>query len=123
MRRRGTLYLIVVLPDGSRSMVPSTWTDFDPGNRNEDEEPAAVHTIGSIRELMHARTVVDALLRRLANNQPGEEVERATTDIRVSEGDGAAMGRSRRDCASEARREACASDSESSLTRSGEGRE
>ena len=30
MRRHGRLDLILVLPDGSKSLVPASWTDLDP---------------------------------------------------------------------------------------------
>jgi len=28
IKRRGTLLLLVVLPDGSRSLIPASWTDW-----------------------------------------------------------------------------------------------
>ena len=41
MRRHGRLELIVVLPDGSRLLVPAAWTDLKP-----TPEPSAVGDAG-----------------------------------------------------------------------------
>ena len=30
IRRRGVLLLLVCLPDGSRSLIPASWTDWSP---------------------------------------------------------------------------------------------
>ena len=115
MRRRGTLYLVVVLPDGSRSMVPAEWTDLDPSSREEAQKsnPVQQETLGSVPELMQTRLVVDALLRRLANTQPAKEVERAT-DIRVSGRDRVEVERPRRDRTSRVHGEARTADRKSS---------
>ena len=37
MRRQGHLDLILVLPDGSRSLIPASWTDF-----GADEESQSI---------------------------------------------------------------------------------
>jgi hypothetical protein len=31
-RRRGVLHLLLVLPDGSRSLIPAAWTDLEPAD-------------------------------------------------------------------------------------------
>ena len=77
MRRHGKLHLVVILPDGSRSTIPADWTDADLKATKE----ANHGTLASVSDLMHARTIVDGLLRRQMD--PGQEVTRAT-DLGVS---------------------------------------
>jgi hypothetical protein len=60
MRRRGALDLLLVLPDGSRSLIPAAWTDLEP-----PVEPARAGTLGSLRDLLAAQRLVDGLLARL----------------------------------------------------------
>jgi hypothetical protein len=65
--RHGRLELILVLPDGSKSMVPADWTDLaeeiDPGSNAEVSGDLA-----SADQLLHVRAVVDALLARQREN-------------------------------------------------------
>jgi len=44
IRRGGVLLLLVSLPDGSRSLIPAEWTDWDEGHAggNEGERGKAV---------------------------------------------------------------------------------
>jgi hypothetical protein len=82
--RHNCLHLLLVLPDGSRSLIPASWTDF-PGS---DQTIRTGHTphvaLASLSDLLHARSIIDALLRRLPTfreepAQPtGKERERAT---------------------------------------------
>lgn len=62
MRRHGQLDLILVLPDGTKSLIPSTWTDLTPGTGGNDDR---AETLAPLRDLLHVRTVVDVLVRRL----------------------------------------------------------
>ncbi|MBV9164688.1 MAG: hypothetical protein JO342_00880 [Solirubrobacterales bacterium] len=57
-RRRGALGLIVVLPDGSRRVIPAEWTDV-----HGPRVPQRLGTLGSVEDLLAARRVVDGLLR------------------------------------------------------------
>ena len=62
--RQGQLHLLLVLPDGSRSWIPACWTDL---KTDHDKALGATHPqalIASLSELLHTRTIVDALLRR-----------------------------------------------------------
>ncbi|MDP2700712.1 MAG: DUF5372 family protein, partial [Candidatus Rokubacteria bacterium] len=61
--RRDQLHLVLVLPDGSRALIPGAWTDLKDGSPAAD--PAHPMSLGSLADLLQARTVVDALLRRL----------------------------------------------------------
>ena len=64
--RKGRLVLILILPDGSKSMIPADWTDLgsaaQPQKSLSEQSPA---TLGSLQDLLHARAVVDALLSRI----------------------------------------------------------
>ncbi len=67
MHRRGRLYLILILPDGSKSLIPADWTDFISVTR--PRQPVSIQattSLGSIEDLLHARAITDALLNRLA---------------------------------------------------------
>ena len=62
--RRGVALLLVMLPDGSRSLIPAGWTDL---STMRVAEPAAAAENGRLRSLarlvdfLHARTILDAL--------------------------------------------------------------
>ena len=65
--RKGGLHLVLILPDGSKSLIPAEWTDL----ASAVQLPRALRahtatTLGSLEDLLHARAVVDALLSRLA---------------------------------------------------------
>ena len=67
MHRKGRLYLILILPDGSKSMIPADWTDFSSMTRPPKAVSVrATAALGSIEDLLHARAITDALLNRLA---------------------------------------------------------
>jgi hypothetical protein len=59
------LYLVLILPDGSKSMIPAEWTDYASVSQPRQavsEQNRAV--LGSIEDLLHARAITDALLNR-----------------------------------------------------------
>ncbi len=59
MRRHGVCELLVVLPDGSKRLVPASWTDLDPA-----AGPAAGDgpgTLGSAADLLGLSVLVSAL--------------------------------------------------------------
>src|SRR5580704_8151420 len=69
VKRRGTLLLLVVLPDGSRSLVPADWTDWKATTQAFDEPSTSgsghsEHCLAPLTDLLHARAIVDALLGR-----------------------------------------------------------
>ena len=53
------------MPQGGRALIPKEWTDLE---ALPPESPAQANShnnlLGSVRELLHARAVVDALLNR-----------------------------------------------------------
>lgn len=63
VRRGGKDQLLVILPDGTRSLIPASWTDYacDASRHGSRDETR----IGTTSQLFSARVVVDALLRRL----------------------------------------------------------
>jgi hypothetical protein len=66
LKRRGTLLLLVVLPDGSRSLIPASWTDWKA--TTEDGAPSRSERydlhLASLTDLLDVRGIVDALLGR-----------------------------------------------------------
>lgn len=65
--RRGELHLTLVLPDGTRALVPAAWTDLPIAQHLPRASPQCARAafLASHAELLHARTIVDALLRQL----------------------------------------------------------
>ena len=68
--RQGQLHLLLVLPDGTRSLIPSSWTDLKTAR---DKGPAAAgsQALASLSQLLHTRTIIDALLRRRGTSDEG----------------------------------------------------
>src|ERR1700719_4254608 len=66
--RRGVALVLVVLPGGSRSLIPAGWTDLA---AMPVAEPAAAtengrqHSLARLVDFLHARTILDALLSRV----------------------------------------------------------
>jgi hypothetical protein len=67
LRRHGRLELLLVLPDGSKSLVPAAWTDLE----DNDVEKAAgmAATLGSLEDLLAASRLVSALSARVADGE------------------------------------------------------
>lgn len=90
-RRNGCLQLTLVLPDGTRSLIPASWTDMDkasPGIGPDTSNPIrSLVLLGSVSDLLRTRKIVDALLRKLAakesaaNSHSKEESNCATTEL------------------------------------------
>jgi hypothetical protein len=59
----GGLQFVLILPDGSKSLVPAEWTNFDTAGQTR----AASQLVGSLEDLLRLRSLVDALLRRPAS--------------------------------------------------------
>jgi len=64
MHRKGRLLLVLILPDGSKSLIPADWTDL--ASPTQSIGTPAATTLGSLEHLLRARALVDALLGRLA---------------------------------------------------------
>jgi hypothetical protein len=59
MRRHGAAELLVVLPDGSKRMIPQAWTDQGPDAAGDDGGVAPA--LGGISDLLAASALVSAL--------------------------------------------------------------
>src|SRR6266536_2848495 len=62
MRRHGAAELLVVLPDGSKRLIPAAWTDLEQPADGDD----AAATLGSVSDLLHASVLVSGLCARAA---------------------------------------------------------
>ena len=54
------LQFVLILPDGSKSLVPADWTDF----KHPSCTPQDPQLVASLDDLLRLRGLVDALLRR-----------------------------------------------------------
>jgi len=61
--RRGSLQLVLILPDGSKSLIPAEWTDF----KTVACPPQNPQLVASLEDWLRLRGLVDALLRRTAD--------------------------------------------------------
>jgi hypothetical protein len=80
IRRRGILFVLVVLPDGSRSLIPAEWTDWSPEQADRsptDDGGDGDHDLGSLEDLLHLRKVIDALIGRHVESAPRKESDHA----------------------------------------------
>jgi hypothetical protein len=75
MRRRGALDLLVVLPDGSRSLMAAAWTNLE-----GVAEPPAAGRPGSVEDLLAARRVLDGLLERIVRAEQEDRGEQAAEE-------------------------------------------
>jgi hypothetical protein len=84
MRRHGRVELLLVLPDGSKSLIPAAWTDLGDDEGSPKDQAAAV-TLGSLQDLLEATTLVSAL--RARDDEAGEQAARQSPckeDIRAA---------------------------------------
>ena len=65
MQRQDRTILVLILPDGSKSLIPAEWTDFASRTQAQPTVLTPAATLGSLEDLLHARAIVDALLSRL----------------------------------------------------------
>jgi hypothetical protein len=73
IHRHGRLHLLLILPDGSKSLIPADWTDLSSlAQPQRDLSAHSAATLGSLEDLFRARAVVDALLGRLARPESEE---------------------------------------------------
>lgn len=54
------LQFVLILPDGSKSLIPAEWTDF----QNPACAAQVPQLVGSFEDLLRLRDLTDALLRR-----------------------------------------------------------
>jgi hypothetical protein len=68
MYRQRRHQFLLVFPDGSRRLVPIAWTDATSAGPN-DHSSGTARRLAGITELLQARTIVDALLRRIETEE------------------------------------------------------
>lgn len=64
MRRHGVMELLLVLPDGSKSLVPAAWTDATPSGADGADGAGVVGTLGSVGDLLYLCELVTGLSLR-----------------------------------------------------------
>ena len=80
IRRRGVVFALVVLPDGSRSLIPANWTDWDIEQAKRipaDDAGDGSHDLGRLGDLLHLRKIIDALYDRHVESVPCKESSHA----------------------------------------------
>ena len=69
--RNRILHLVLVLPDGSRTLIPAAWTDFSGGGSKQTPcrslSSQTNPIVASCSDLLQARIVINALLNKLAD--------------------------------------------------------
>jgi Family of unknown function (DUF5372) len=98
MRRHGRLELLLVLPDGSKSLVPAAWTGAAAESSGADEDAgqaAAAATVGRLGDLLAACALVSAISARnrddreqAARKPPTKEDTRAAYPAQSAGGPG-----------------------------------
>jgi hypothetical protein len=65
IKRRGVLLVLVILPNGSRSLIPASWTDWrDLHDTETSDDVIHAPALGKFGDLLQLRKVIDALQRR-----------------------------------------------------------
>lgn len=67
MMRKGQTQLLVLLPDGSKTLMPASWTDFASGGAKSEHSAPGV--LGRLDDLVAIRALVD----RLAQSQAAQQ--------------------------------------------------
>jgi hypothetical protein len=94
LHRHGRLELLLVLPDGSKSLVPAAWTGVGEGEAAGDAA-AATATLGRLEDLLAACVLVSALsaccredAEQAARQSPTKEDSRAACAAQSAAGSG-----------------------------------
>jgi hypothetical protein len=78
IKRRGALLVLVILPNGSRSLIPAAWTDWRGGDASpSDDDIDHSSSVGKLGDLLALRKVIDALLSRAPESAPHVESSHA----------------------------------------------
>jgi len=93
MLRHGILELLVVLPDGSRRLIPAAWTDLEPAPGGDGSGGRG--TLGSAADLLGLTVLVSGLTARsaysreqAARKSPCKEDDRAACSAQSAAGPG-----------------------------------
>jgi hypothetical protein len=94
IKRRGVLVVLVVLPNGSRSLIPAAWTDWRDADANasvcDDDDVDDTSSLGKLDNLLQLGKVIDALLGRYVESAPHVESGHAA-ELGVPKPSGAAV--------------------------------
>ena len=99
MRRHGRLELLLVLPDGSKRLIPAEWTsqhaDGGPADGGAGHGGGGAGTLGSVADLLAASVLVSAFTARdregrkqAAQKPPAKEDNRAACPAQSAAGPG-----------------------------------
>ena len=80
IKRRGVLLVLVILPNGSRSLIPAAWTDWRDADVNaslSDDDIDHTSSLGKLGDLLQLGKVIDALLSRHVESAPHVESSHA----------------------------------------------
>lgn len=83
-RARGRLELLVVLPDGSKSLIPAVWTDLDDADAEQEAQAEPGRALGSLADLAHASTLTRALLARVQGPEQAARQSSCEEDNRAA---------------------------------------
>jgi len=93
MRRHGAMELLVVLPDGSKRLVPASWTDLEPSVGGDGNGGLAA--LGAAADLLGLSVLVSGLSARgagsgeqAARKSPCKEDDRAACSAQSAAGPG-----------------------------------
>jgi len=93
MRRHGAAELLVVLPDGSKRLIPAAWTDLE--SQPAGDSGDAPGTLGSVADLLGLSVLVSGLCARSAGSgeqaarkSPCKEDDRAACSAQSAAGPG-----------------------------------
>ena len=72
------LLVLVILPNGSRSLIPAAWTDWSHADASPgDDDIDHGSYLGKLGDLLALRKVIDALLSRAPESAPHVESSHA----------------------------------------------
>lgn len=81
---RGRLELLVVLPDGSKSLIPAAWTDLDDADVQQQGQMGSGQALASLADLLHASTLTQALLARVQGPEQAARQSSCEEDNRAA---------------------------------------
>jgi len=93
IKRRGVLLVLVILPNGSRSLIPAAWTDWRDADVNaspSDDDIDDTSSLGKLSDLLQLGKIIDALLSRHVESAPHLESSHAA-ELGVPKPSGAAI--------------------------------
>src|SRR5215472_1294728 len=80
IKRRGVLLVLVILPNGSRSLIPASWTDWidhhNTGTSSSSDDIIPARALGKLGDLLALCKIIDALQRRHVESRTGRAQSR-----------------------------------------------